>query len=40
MSLKPRPVDFNATWGAIRETITGVITLNHVPRTVWNDRFS
>ncbi|KAJ8957892.1 hypothetical protein NQ318_001888 [Aromia moschata] len=40
MSLKPRRVDFNATWGAIRETIKGVITLDHVARTVWNDRFS
>ncbi|XP_072383725.1 cullin-2 [Diabrotica undecimpunctata] len=40
MSLKPRRVDFNATWGAIRETINGVITLNHVARPVWNDRFS
>ncbi|ENN72501.1 hypothetical protein HUJ04_001100 [Dendroctonus ponderosae] len=40
MSLKPRLVDFNSTWGAIKETITGVITLDHVPRTVWNDRFS
>ncbi|XP_076257088.1 cullin 2 isoform X1 [Rhynchophorus ferrugineus] len=40
MSLKPRQVDFNATWKAIKETIRGVITLDHVPRTVWNDRFS
>ncbi|XP_018574636.1 cullin-2 isoform X2 [Anoplophora glabripennis] len=40
MSLKPRRVDFNATWGAIRETIKGVITLDQVARTVWNDRFS
>nr|XP_023030430.1 cullin-2 [Leptinotarsa decemlineata] len=40
MSLKPRRVDFNATWGAIKETIKGVITLDHVARTVWNDRFS
>ncbi|KAK9880642.1 hypothetical protein WA026_011881 [Henosepilachna vigintioctopunctata] len=40
MSLKPRKVDFGATWGSIRETITGVITLDHVPRSVWNDRFS
>ncbi|KAL1502791.1 hypothetical protein ABEB36_007887 [Hypothenemus hampei] len=40
MSLKPRQVDFNATWGAIRDTIRGVITLDHVPRTTWNDRFS
>ncbi|XP_066149057.1 cullin-2 isoform X1 [Euwallacea fornicatus] len=39
MSLKPRQVDFNSTWGAIRDTIKGVITLDHVPRTVWNDRF-
>ncbi|CAH1163956.1 unnamed protein product [Phaedon cochleariae] len=40
MSLKPRRVDFNATWGAIRDTIKGVITLDHVARPVWNDRFS
>ncbi|KAL3271007.1 hypothetical protein HHI36_021508 [Cryptolaemus montrouzieri] len=40
MSLKPRKVDFAATWGAIRDTIRGVITLDHVPRSVWNDRFS
>lgn len=40
MSLKPRKVDFNATWEALKETINGVITLDHVPRPVWNDRFS
>lgn len=40
MSLKPRRVDFNATWGAIKDTIKGVITLDHVARAVWNDRFS
>lgn len=40
MSLKPRKVDFAATWEAIKETIKGVITLKHVPRSVWNDRFS
>lgn len=40
MSLKPRTVDFNATWNLLQETIHGVITLAHVPRPVWNDRFS
>ncbi|KAK5638922.1 hypothetical protein RI129_013217 [Pyrocoelia pectoralis] len=40
MSLKPRSVDFNATWTLLQETIHGVITLAHVPRPVWNDRFS
>ncbi|XP_019874549.1 cullin-2 isoform X2 [Aethina tumida] len=40
MSLKPRTVDFNATWGQIKETIHGVITLKKVERPVWNDRFS
>ncbi|CAH0549205.1 unnamed protein product [Brassicogethes aeneus] len=40
MSLKPRFVDFPSTWGAIKDTIKGVITLDHVARTVWNDRFS
>ncbi|KAK4877974.1 hypothetical protein RN001_010480 [Aquatica leii] len=40
MSLKPRTVDFNATWSLLQETIHGVITLAHVPRPVWNDRFS
>lgn len=39
MSLKPRTVDFNATWGALQETIKGVITLDHVPRPIWNDKF-
>lgn len=29
-----------ATWSQIRDTISGVITLDHVPRSVWNDRFS
>ncbi|XP_025833506.1 cullin-2 [Agrilus planipennis] len=40
MSLKPRKVDFNATWSSLQDTVRGVITLDHVPRTVWNDRFS
>lgn len=40
MSLKPRRVDFNMIWGDLQETIEGVITLGHVPRPVWNDRFS
>lgn len=40
MSLKPRRVDFNVIWGDLQQTIEGVITLSHVPRPVWNDRFS
>lgn len=40
MSLKPKIMDFTATWNALQETVQGVITLGHVPRAVWNDRFS
>lgn len=40
MSLKPRQVDFGATWADLKETVKGVITLGNIPRTVWNDRFS
>ncbi|KAF0288450.1 Cullin-2 [Amphibalanus amphitrite] len=40
MSLRPRQVDFDTTWGGIRETLSGVITLGAVPRDVWNDRFA
>uniref|UniRef100_V5I8I2 Cullin-5 n=1 Tax=Anoplophora glabripennis TaxID=217634 RepID=V5I8I2_ANOGL len=40
MSLIPRQMDFDATWGAIRETIQGVITLDQVSRIAWYDRFS
>ncbi|XP_049782666.1 cullin-2 [Schistocerca cancellata] len=40
MSLKPKNVDFNETWSALRETVKGVLTLSSVPRSVWNDRFS
>ena len=39
MSLKPKKVDFNETWLVLQETVKGVITLDHVPRATWNDRF-
>ncbi|XP_032821523.1 cullin-2 [Petromyzon marinus] len=40
MSLKPRAVDFTETWNKLLTTIRGVITLGHVERITWNDRFS
>ncbi|XP_076327537.1 cullin-2-like isoform X2 [Tachypleus tridentatus] len=40
MSLKPRKVDFDVTWGELKNTVEGVITLGKVPRAVWNDRFT
>ncbi|XP_031562580.1 cullin-2-like [Actinia tenebrosa] len=40
MSLKPRVVDFNSTWNKILETLKAVLTLDKIPRPVWNDRFS
>lgn len=40
MSLKPKRVDFDATWDLLKETIQGVITLGDVPRSIWNDRFT
>lgn len=40
MSLKPKRVDFDATWDLLQETVQGVITLGDVPRAVWNDRFT
>ena len=40
MSLKPKPVDFEATWSNLRETVKGVVTFTKVPRGVWNDRFT
>ncbi|KAK3750420.1 hypothetical protein QZH41_016979, partial [Actinostola sp. cb2023] len=40
MSLKPRVVDFSVTWSKILETIKAVLTLDKIPRPVWNDRFS
>ncbi|XP_023933316.1 cullin-2 [Lingula anatina] len=40
MSLKPRRVDFDATWKLLLETVQGVITCGRVDRATWNDRFS
>ncbi|XP_070565487.1 cullin-2-like [Ptychodera flava] len=40
MSLKPRVVDFDETWGKLLDTVEGVIKLGNVPRATWNDRFS
>lgn len=40
MSLKPKRVDFIETWDLLQKTVKEVITLDHVPRAIWNDRFS
>lgn len=40
MSLRPKVVDFDCTWTVLKETVQGVITLDHVDRHVWNDRFT
>ncbi|CAL1289547.1 unnamed protein product [Larinioides sclopetarius] len=40
MSLRPKNVDFNATWAQLHETVEGVITLGNIDRHEWNDRFS
>ncbi|XP_044742186.1 cullin-2 [Chrysoperla carnea] len=40
MSLTPKEMNFNETWSSLKETVEGVITLGHVPRSIWNDRFS
>lgn len=40
MSLRPKHVDFDETWGILRRTIEGVVTLSKVPRVEWNDRFT
>ena len=40
MSLKPKRVDFVTTWADLKETVRGVVTLGHIPRAVWNDRFT
>ncbi|KAG8188555.1 hypothetical protein JTE90_007163 [Oedothorax gibbosus] len=40
MSLRPKVVDFDSTWAMLKETVEGVITLGHVERPVWNDRFT
>ena len=40
MSLKPKRVDFVATWADLKETVKGVVTLGKIPRTVWNNKFS
>nr|XP_022308592.1 cullin-2-like [Crassostrea virginica] len=40
MSLKPRKVDFDATWTTLLETVKGVVTCAKVDRATWNDRFS
>lgn len=39
MSLKPKEVDFVSTWTALEETVRNVVTLQPVPRPIWNDRF-
>lgn len=40
MSLKPKEMNFEETWGQLRTTVEGVVTLGNVPRNIWNDRFS
>ncbi|ODM94965.1 Cullin-2 [Orchesella cincta] len=40
MSLRPKQVNFDETWGTLRRTIEGVVTLSKVPRVEWNDRFT
>lgn len=40
MSLKPRRVDFDATWSILSETVQVVISGGRVERAVWNERFS
>ncbi|KAL0279377.1 UNVERIFIED_CONTAM: hypothetical protein PYX00_000956 [Menopon gallinae] len=40
MSLKPKKVNFTATWSLLQETLKGVITLGDVPRSIWNDSFT
>lgn len=39
MSLKPKELDFEKTWGRLLETVEDVIKLQNVKRGVWNDRF-
>ena len=40
MSLKPKRVDFTATWADLKETLKAVVMLGPTPRAVWNDRFT
>nr|CAG4646060.1 EOG090X01NX [Macrothrix elegans] len=40
MSLKPKRVDFAATWAELKETVKGVVTLGNIPQAVWYNRFS
>ncbi|CAH1788629.1 unnamed protein product [Owenia fusiformis] len=40
MSLRPKRVDFDATWAGLLDTVQGVITCGSVKRTVWIDRYS
>ncbi|XP_067649383.1 cullin-2-like [Haliotis asinina] len=39
MSLKPRRVDFPATWTVLLDTVKGVVTCGRVARATWTDRF-
>lgn len=40
MSLKPRRVNFTEKWQELKETIKEVITLVHVKKDIWSNRFS
>ncbi|XP_055599572.1 cullin-2 [Uranotaenia lowii] len=39
MSLKPKRIDFEATWNDLQKTVKEVITLGSVQRDVWSSRF-
>ncbi|XP_041478352.1 cullin-2-like [Lytechinus variegatus] len=39
MSLKPRIVNFEETWGRLLETVQTVIQLGDIKRATWSDRF-
>uniref|UniRef100_A0A2M4AJL6 Cullin-2 n=1 Tax=Anopheles triannulatus TaxID=58253 RepID=A0A2M4AJL6_9DIPT len=39
MSLKPRNINFDLVWDELRDTVLKVLTLQHVNRTVWSNRF-
>ncbi|GFY78728.1 cullin-2 [Trichonephila inaurata madagascariensis] len=40
MSLRPKNIDFDYTWKILKQTVEEVITLGHIPRNVWSDRFT
>lgn len=40
MTLRPVEVDFNESWGRLRNTLESVILLNNVNKAEWSERFS